>query len=268
MVWEYIQVGILGLVQGVTEFLPISSSGHLVIFSHLLGVDTDMGVTLVILLHAATLLSVITYYHRRIFTLFIAFVGIAVPRFRPVYHANKVMMWGIIIANIPTGIVGLLMATYLEALFLSLTLVGFMLLITATLLFVSDMKTSSGELTYGKSLILGVVQGFAIVPGISRSGSTIVASILMNISREKAVEFSFLLSAPAIVAATILRVLEFEPQVEPIPVGIYLFGGLMAFLSGIVSIHFVIGLVKRAQLKVFAAYCLVVGLVVIFITVF
>lgn len=267
MLWEYLKIGTLGLVQGVTEFLPISSSGHLVIFSHLLGIDTEIGVTLVIMLHAATLMSVIVYYHRRIFTLFTALLGTVVPRFRPVYHANKVMMWGIIIANIPTGIVGLLMATYLEALFLSLTLVGFMLLITATLLFVSDMKTSSGEITYRKSLILGVVQGFAIIPGISRSGSTIVASILMNISREKAVEFSFLLSAPAIVAATILRVLEFEPQASPIPVGAYLFGALMAFVSGVVSIHFVIGLVKRAQLKIFAVYCVIVGLLAITVSV-
>ncbi len=268
MLLEYVKVAILGLVQGVTEFLPISSSGHLVIFSHLLGVSSDIGVTLVILLHTGTLMSVLVYYHRRIFVLFLSFVGMFVPRFRSVYHQNKVMMWGIIIANIPTGIVGLLMATYLEALFLSLTLVGFMLLVTSFLLFVSDMKVSTGDLTLRKSFILGIVQGLSIIPGVSRSGSTIVASILMNISREKAVEFSFLLSAPAIVAAATLRLLEFDPQANLLPIGVYVLGGFVAFASGIVSIHFVIGLVKRAQLKVFALYCLVVGVSAILVSLF
>lgn len=251
---------ILGLLQGLTEFLPISSSGHLAIGKRLLDFSSP-DILFDVLLHAATLCAVLIFFRRRVMLIIKAFLGIFFKRFSLHYFENKRFLWGIVIASVPTGILGLLFKEYLLDYFQVTLFVGYALIFTSFILIVSDNFNGSERLTPFKSFLIGVAQGLAVIPGISRSGSTIAASVMLGIDREEAAEFSFLISVPAILAAVLLELQSVNLDTSMlIPYGA---GMIAAFISGLIVIGIMMSFIRNAKLKVFAFYCLTVGMLTV-----
>ncbi len=252
---------ILGILQGLTEFLPVSSSGHLAIGKHILDFESpDM--LFDVMLHAATLLVVLIYFRRRVFLVIKAFFGIFFKRFQKDYFENKRFLWGIIIASIPTAVIGLAFEKYVLAYFETVVFVGYALIATSILLVISDNFHGRDRVTAGKSFMVGIAQGLAVTRGISRSGTTIAVSCMLGIERDEAAEFSFLLSVPAIIGAMILQIKDAAiTNVDMlIPYGA---GMAAAFISGFIVIGIMMAFIRSAQLKFFAIYCLILGLIVV-----
>jgi undecaprenyl-diphosphatase len=271
---------ILGLVQGLTEFLPISSSGHLAIGQQIISgsENIDQDILLNILLHFATLLVVLIYYRKDIATIVKVTLSY-VCNFRSQHSHNSVenekknarenplarkMLPLIVVGSIPTGILGVVLkfSNRIEDMFSSLSLIGVSLLVTGTLLYLSDKFSPSHvkkDISYVDALIIGTIQGIAILPGISRSGSTISIGILRGIERRTAATFSFLLSIPAILGAVALEAKDIStladtPQFIP-----YLLGMLVAFGSGYIAIAALIRVVMKRKLSWFSVYCWAIG---------
>jgi undecaprenyl-diphosphatase len=271
---------ILGLVQGLTEFLPISSSGHLAIGQQIISgsENIDQDILLNILLHFATLLVVLIYYRKDIATIVKVTLSY-ICSFRSQHSHNSVenekknarenplarkMLPLIVVGSIPTGILGVVLkfSNRIEDMFSSLSLIGVSLLVTGTLLYLSDKFSPSHvkkDISYVDALIIGTIQGIAILPGISRSGSTISIGILRGIERRTAATFSFLLSIPAILGAVALEAKDIStladtPQFIP-----YLLGMLVAFGSGYIAIAALIRVVMKRKLSWFSVYCWAIG---------
>ncbi|MDY6825799.1 MAG: undecaprenyl-diphosphate phosphatase [Bacillota bacterium] len=248
---------LLGLIQGLTEFLPVSSSGHLVIFQDLLGLK-EPGVTLEVILHFATALSVICVFGRDFFNLL---------RFWKDKEQKTVLLM-LILGIIPTAVFGLLGSAFSEVLFKSTLLVGFMLLITGLILKLLSI-IPVGEKTFndmkpGDALVVGLLQGLAVIPGISRSGSTIAGSLWRGLNRETAVKYSFMLSVPVIFGATLTEIDTIaSTSLQNAMVYSYLIGGAAAFLAGIVAIKIFIRLLTARKFHYFAYYCWVLGSIII-----
>jgi undecaprenyl-diphosphatase len=249
----------LGVVQGLTEFLPVSSSGHLSLLQSSFDSFEQPGLLYDTLLHFSTLLAVIIYFRKRFAGLFLAFIGFFCIRFRVCYHEQKDILWGIIIATVPTGVIGYALKDTAEIMMEKPTLVGYMLIVTSIMLFFAGRGGKGDKITAFHALIIGAVQAIAVLPGISRSGSTIFSALRLGLDRGKAAEFSFIVSVPAILGATLLQfknitVLSTE-EISP-----YLAGCLTAFAVGLISIAFTMRIVKKAKLEIFALYCLVIGI--------
>ncbi len=253
---------ILGLVQGLTEFLPVSSSGHLVIFQDLLGLD-EPGVTLEVLLHFGTLLSVFWVFGRDFIDLL---------RF-PKDTAQRRFLLLLIVGVIPTGLIGLLIGSYIEAFFASTLVVGVMLLVTGGLLKLLTIlpggSKDTAQMSYRDALWVGLLQGLAVIPGISRSGSTITAALWRGLDRTTAVRYSFMLAAPVILGATLLEVREITAVgIERAMLVNYTVGGLVAFLAGVVAIKTFIRLLQQHKFHYFVYYCWALGTVTIAVSLF
>lgn len=252
---------LLGILQGLTEFLPVSSSGHLSIAQALMDFKQP-GLLFDTLLHCATLGAVLIFFRQRVALLFKAFLGIFFKKYAGDYFENKRFLWGIVLASIPTAIIGLTLEKTVISAFENLTFIGYALILTSLILAVSDNFHGNGEVTLPKSILIGVVQGLAVIPGISRSGSTICAGVMLGINRAEMAEFSFLMSVPAILGATLLQAKHISAV--PIPeIPIYAAGMLAAFISGMFAIGFMIKFVKKANLKIFAVYCLIAGVLTV-----
>ena len=182
--------------------------------------------------------------------------------YRIIYYENSRFLWGIILASIPTAIIGLYLESYSETLFLTTAISGYGLIFTSVLLYLSDRFEAKGGITGLKSFLSGVVQGVAVIPGISRSGSTITTLIFLGVKREEAAEFSFLMSLPAIFGATLLQIRHLE-ALDNNMLLTYLLGTITAFLCGLLAIHIMLMFVKNASLKIFALYCLILGIVTV-----
>ena len=245
---SYFEAIISGIVQGLTEFLPVSSSGHLVILHHYLGFKEPQ-LTFDIFLHVATLFAVIVYFWRDI-------IRIA--------KGQRKIFWFVIIGSIPTAFIGFFFKEKFEAMFSDIKVVGFMLFVTALFLFIGDWagrrkeisKDAGSGLNWIKALAVGIIQGLSIIPGISRSGSTISSGMIFGIKKEDAIRFSFLLSIPAIIGALILKITDssgfvITPQIFA--------GGIFAFFVGLLSIYILIRSVVTGRLKFFAIYCILIG---------
>ena len=251
---------ILGIIQGLTEFLPVSSSGHLEIFKEIFGSDYQPKESLLITitLHAATAMSTLFYFRKDI-----GFIFKELLRFEKsesLYFALK-----IILSMIPAVIVGLFFEDFIASLFdINLLLVGFMLLITAFLLFQADrIGKNNKPLNYRSALLIGVIQAIAILPGISRSGATIALAVLLGIDRERAARFSFLMVIPLIFGSMARSLLEIDSVTQSPDFLSLLIGFIAAFITGIFACKWMIALVKKSQLKYFSFYCIVVGVIVI-----
>jgi len=248
---------ILGLVQGLTEFLPVSSSGHLVIFQKFLGVN-EPGVTLEIILHFGTLLSVFTVFGRDIINLLHS----------PLDPPKKRFLLMLAIGVIPTGAIGLALKGYVDQIFSSVFLVGAMLIVTGGLLkFMALLPVGEKDVRKMKikdALLIGLLQGVAIIPGISRSGATITAAIWRGLDRDLAVRYSFMISIPVILGATLLEAKDLAVAgFEQTLLTNYFIGGAVAFLSGVMAIKTFIKLLKERKFDYFAYYCWAVGLAII-----
>ncbi|WP_303722284.1 undecaprenyl-diphosphatase UppP [Malonomonas rubra] len=254
---DYLYATLLGLIQGLTEFLPVSSSGHLAIAQHFLPGFEQPGLLFDVLLHFATTLAVIIYFRKDIWKLLSCF-------FRKDAYAvdDRHTFWMIVIGSIPTAIIGLTGKDFFESLFENLLVIGCMLLLTALLLIVAEKNRNDGrnlaQLTTNDALLVGVVQGFAIIPGISRSGSTIACLLLRSVDGEAAARFSFFLALPAIGGAMLLSLKDLQ-SVTSSELPAYALGALVAFFSGLFAIRWLMNVVRRKRLVGFAIYCLLVG---------
>lgn len=259
----------LGIVQGATEFLPVSSSGHLVLFQDLLGFK-EPELLLDISLHVGTLLAVCLYFRselkmmiRESWRFVVELPGGRKKGAQPEERPHAALALWVVVGTLPTALIGISFRSALEGLFASVTAVGFMLLLTGAILAVSRLlpterkrRLSVGALT---ALAVGFSQGIAIIPGISRSGTTIVCAMACGMERNAAARFSFLLSVPAVAGALVLQ-LSSEPWRE-IPLLPLLAGFVSATLVGLLALKLLMGMVGRGNLYYFAPYCWAVGLI-------
>lgn len=251
---DTLQAVLLGIVQGLTEFLPVSSSGHLQIAKELLGVEIGNNITFDVMLHAATVCSTIVVLWRELWRLL---RGLFSRRF----NEEQAYILKIVISMIPAGIVGVLFSDQIEALFSSLGFVGAMLLLTALLLaFAYYAKPQQkAEISYRDALLIGVAQAAATMPGLSRSGTTIATGLLLGNRKENVAYFSFLMVIPVILGKMLLDILSGEMAALDVPASVLVGGFLAAFVTGTLACKFMIEIVKRGKLIWFALYCALAG---------
>lgn len=260
--WEAL---LLGLVQGITEFVPVSSSGHLVLSQHMLGIGTEEAdITFEVFVHFGTVLSIFTVYGKEVGALLTeAWNGLRHPGAVPVrYRNNDTFRLGvfILVTLIPTGIVYVAFRSELEQAFGSPWLTCLMLLVTGVLLLLTLLRPQpEGDLSPLKSFVVGVGQSAAMIPGISRSGATICTALYQNVRPERAANFSFLMLLPVVLGATGIKSVELMEHgltTEWLPL---LLGTVAAYGSGIAAIYIVLDFVRRGNLQYFAYYCFAVG---------
>ncbi|MFK5878476.1 MAG: undecaprenyl-diphosphate phosphatase [Flavobacteriaceae bacterium] len=253
---SYIEAIILGIIQGLTEFLPVSSSGHLEIAKALLGDQSipEESLTFTVVLHFATALSTIVIFRKEI-------LEIIKGLFQFQWNEETKFTLKIIASMIPAAFVGFFFEDELAALFGGqILLVGFMLIITAMLLLFADKaKTTDKKVTFGSAFIIGVSQAIAMLPGISRSGATISSAVLLGVDRTKAAKFSFLMVVPLILGKVAKDIMNGEISLENSHIGVLAVGFIAAFISGLFACTWMISLVKKSKLSYFAIYCAVVG---------
>jgi undecaprenyl-diphosphatase len=252
-----IEAVILGIVQGLTEFLPVSSSGHLEIAKELLSVsEQEQNLLMTIVLHAATALSTIIIFRKDI-------TSIIAGLFQFKWNEEAQFSVKIILSMIPAAIAGLFFEEEIESLFGGqILLVGSMLLLTGLLLFLADKaKKTDKKVSILNSILIGIAQAIAILPGISRSGATICTSVLLGVDREKAARFSFLMVVPLILGKMTKDILSGDLATESTNILPLIFGFIAAFITGLVACKWMIRLVKKSQLKYFAYYCFAVGII-------
>ncbi len=259
----------LGLLQGLTEFLPVSSSGHLLIGRDLLGVEAPQDLVFETTVHAATVLSTIIVFRKPI-------VALLKGLFKFKYNDETDYILKICVSMIPILIVGVLFKDFVEGLFGSLTGVAAALIVTAVLLFFSDLATSRqtegarlpnpkeyrNGISYWQAFVVGIAQAIATVPGLSRSGATIATGLICGVRREVMAQFSFLMVLVPILGSTFLDLVGGEIAGSSVGCLPLLLGFLTAFLSGLFACKAMIALVKRAKLSWFALYCLVVAILI------
>ncbi len=257
---SYLEALILGIIQGLTEFLPVSSSGHLeiakVLFSD--NVLPKESLTFTVVLHFATALSTMVVFRKEVFE-------IIKGLFQFEWNDESKFTLKIIISMIPAVIIGLMFEKQLEAFFNgNLLMVGFMLLITALLLLLADKaQKTEKNVSYKNAFIIGIAQAIAMLPGISRSGATISTSVLLGVDREKAARFSFLMVVPLIFGKVAKDFMGGEINFQSANMGSMGLGFIAAFISGLIACSWMISLVKKSKLHYFAIYCFIVGLIAI-----
>jgi len=248
--WEAL---ILGLVQGLTEFLPVSSSGHLVLSQHLLGIDAP-GVGFEVFAHLGTLGAILLHYRRDV-------LALAGSVLRGRRDGNSRLFLLLVLASVPLALVGIFFAEDVEAVFDSPRAAGVFLMVTgAALLGTRLLPRREGEPGPRSALVVGAAEALAALPGISRSGATIAAGLAAGVGRERAARFSFLLAIPALVGASALEVARGVPLHS---LGPWLTGAAVAFASGYLALRWLLRVVRRGRLDRFGWYCLAVGLVAV-----
>lgn len=265
----YIEAIVLGLVQGLSEFLPISSSGHLALLENLFEIKEESVLFFAVLLHIGTLVSIFIVYHEDIYAL-IKELGLL---FKDIFSGKDLRIEErpirklgimIIVSSIPTAIMGLLFSNFIDKVFGSLIVISICWIITGFILFFSEkLKSNSKEIEgmkYRNAIFIGICQGLAIMPGISRSGSTIVGSLVTGLKREFAVEFAFLISIPAILGSAILEFPKaIKAGIDPSTIGPMIVGFLVAAISGYFAITTMIRIVSKHKMIYFSYYVWVIG---------
>lgn len=274
----YLESVILGLVQGLAEFLPISSSGHLALLQQFFGIEEDKVLVFAVLLHVGTLISVFIVYWRDIWELIIE-LGLTIRdlctgrglrlKERPVRKLGVM----IIVGTIPTGIMGICFNDFFNSLYNSVIPIGIGLIITGFMLVIAERIGHADrgieQMNYRNALFIGFVQGIAITPGISRSGSTLFGSLLCNLDRRFAVKFVFLLSIPSILGSAVMEAPEaFASGVDMAQMGPILVGMAVAAVSGLVAIKTMIKIVSNKKLSYFSYYVWVLGAAVVLYGIF
>lgn len=270
---DFVQAIILGVIQGLTEFLPVSSSGHLVIFQYLFGLE-EAELFFDICVHMGTLIAVIIFFRKEIISILISMfqliklIGQKHALLETINSDKDIKMaMLIIVGSVPTAIIGLGFHKISEQLFSSIFLVGCMLIITGTFLWatlwIKNDKKNIGEFSIKDALIIGFVQGMAILPGISRSGSTITTGLFLGLNRETSARYSFLLCIPAIVGAQILSLKDLGPGTS-FDI-ITLAGAATAGLVGYCALAMLVFIVNKGRLHLFAPYCWIAGAIALYI---
>ncbi|WP_347839738.1 undecaprenyl-diphosphate phosphatase [uncultured Draconibacterium sp.] len=254
-----IQAFLLGLIQGLTEFLPVSSSGHLEIGHALLDIQDKNNLLFVLTVHVATVLSTLVVFRKDIMVLLKDLMAFE-------WNESTKYVAKLLFSSVPIIIVGLLFREKIESLFTgNLFFVGCMLMFTACLLALTQfVKKSDGKITFFKALIIGIAQTMATMPGISRSGATIATGLLLKAKKEDVARFSFLMVLIPILGAAVVDIMSGElnsAEVELLPL---LIGFISAFISGLLACSWMIKIVKQGKLIYFAIYCALIGLIAIF----
>lgn len=257
---DIFDAGVLGVIQGLTEFLPVSSSGHLEIGKAILG-DHSLpkeSLLFTVVLHFATALSTIVVFRKDILEIF---KGL----FQFKWNEETRFSLKIIISMVPAALIGIFFEEELESLFTeNIVFVGFMLVITALLLWLADKAKNTGKkVSYLNAFVIGVSQAIAVLPGISRSGATISTSVLLGNDKTRAARFSFLMVVPLILGKIAKDLLDGNLAESAIPASLLGVGFIMAFLAGLAACTWMISLVRRSKLSYFAVYCFVVGVAAI-----
>ena len=262
---KLVESAILGVVQGLTEFLPVSSSGHLEIGKHLLGMDleSDSSMLMTVMLHAATALSTVVIFYRDIGDILRGLLEFK-------WNDEAKFVVKVILSMIPAAFIGVVFKDQIESFFEgSLLLVGAMLLVTGVLLLLADRaRNTEKPVSFINALIVGISQAIALLPGISRSGATISTSVLLGIDRTKAARFSFLMVVPLIFGKVAMDIVKGDVTVGG-ELGVELaIGFIAAFVTGLIACRWMIALVKNCQLWFFSIYCFIVGATCIIYTSF
>ncbi len=261
---DWIEAVILGIIQGLTEFLPVSSSGHLELGKAILGVEAKESLNFSIVVHGATVLSTIVIFRKEIWELILGL-------FQFKWNDETDYIAKIAVSMIPVLIVGVFFKDQVEQLFDgNLLIVGIMLIITALLLaFTYYAKQGTKDIGYKDAFIIGVAQALAVFPGLSRSGSTISTGLLLGKDKEKTAKFSFLMVLVPIIGANLLDILKGDmTSANGVGSMALIIGFAAAFISGLLACSWMINIVKRGKLIYFAIYCLIVGLIAISYTIF
>lgn len=269
---EWFEAVLLGLIQGLTEFLPVSSSGHLEIGKVLLGVETTDDLLFTTMVHAATVLSTIVVFRKQIWDLlkgfFCGLKGLRVDKGVLVCNEQTDYLLKMVVSMIPVFVVGVFFKDQVESLFGSITVVGVALVMTALLLFFSDYASRPGHksifpentyrngISYWQAFAIGLGQAFAVIPGLSRSGTTISTGLICGVKREVMAQFSFLMVLVPILGETFLELVGGEFGASSVGALPLVLGFVSAFVSGLFACKVMIALVKRARLSWFALYCL------------
>lgn len=282
-----LQAILLGIIQGITEFLPVSSSGHLAIFQNIFKIDTGGSMLFDVMLHVGTLAAVFVVYRKDIMKMILEALRICVDiaanikiwisnrrddealRYRRVIHNNyRKFVVLILVSTIPTGVIGYTAKSLVSAASATLIVPGVCLLLTGVLLIVADFtedgKKIPRDVSYTNGFFIGIAQGLSTLPGLSRSGTTITACLLSGFDKRFAVKYSFLMSVPAILGASVLELK--DVAAETITGSLILcciIGAVVAGLVGYVCIKVMLAVVRKKKFKGFAIYCFALGLVAI-----
>ncbi|MBR3140178.1 MAG: undecaprenyl-diphosphate phosphatase [Methanobrevibacter sp.] len=261
---------IIGIVQGLTEFLPVSSSAHLVFIQKLLGVEASLSFST--FLHLGTLIAVMWFFRWDIYKMlkswWLSIGDILQGRFKEGFYSDpyKRLAWYVILATIPVGIVGVLFEDSVDALFSgALYVPAFFLFVTGTILYLSQ-RMSSGNITFEniskkEALIMGLGQACAILPGLSRSGTTIAAGLTVGLNKEFAAKFSFILSIPAILGAFLLQAKDIGSALDANFLPVFL-GFIASIIAGYMAIKWMLDLIQNKSLDIFSYYCWAMGIIV------
>jgi len=252
---NWFEAMVLGLIQGLTEFLPVSSSGHLEIVKSLFGIDPEASFYFTVAVHGATVLSTIVVFRKEIVTL-------TRGTFKFSLNEETSYVLKIIVSMIPVGFAGLFMKDPIERMFSGdIVFVGSMLLITSLLLAGAHfLRKRNRTIGYVDALIIGVAQAAAVIPGISRSGATIATGLMIGNSKDEIARFSFLMVLIPVIGANLMEMLLGEISTDSTGIGIIFIGFITAFVSGYLACKWMIGLVKRSRLIWFSVYCAIAGL--------
>ena len=241
-----LQAIILGIVQGITEFLPISSSGHLVLGETLFNLEVENLKDFDVAVHVATLLAILIYFRKDII---------------------KTKYWPyLILATIPAVIIGFTLEDQIDAIFRSALSVGIVMMIVGALFQIPEPKSKNKKLTWKNTLLIGIAQSIALIPGVSRSGSTILTGTLLGLKREEAARFSFMLGSIAIAGAGLLTALDLTELT--IPASTLAAGFIASFLAGLAAVSWLMAYLKKHSLRVFGIYLLAVGVVTVGVNLF
>ncbi len=279
---SFFQAILLGILQGLTEFLPVSSSGHLVIFKNLLHIQLETGMLYDVLLHVATLIAICAVFFKDVVKLIVEFILIVADVFKNIgimfgnlaghdkdyikltHNSYRKFVVLIIVSTIPTGIIGYLMQDIVETAGVALLVPGICLMITGGILWIAD-TTKTGhkkpkDATYLDAFTIGMAQSVATLPGISRSGTTITACLLCGFDRRFAVKYSFIMSIPAILGALVLQIGKVgKVSLEAGEIAGYIIGMIVATVVGFVCIKIMMAIVQSKKFNGFAIYCLAIG---------
>lgn len=258
---EFLEAIILGIIQGLTEFLPVSSSGHIELAKAIFGTQENDSMTMTVVLHFATALSTCFVFRKDLISIFKGLL---------LFKNNTEFQFStkIVLSMIPAAIIGVLYDDLIETFFSGkILLVGIFLILTGLILFVADKaKTTSKNVNFTQAILIGISQAIAILPGISRSGATISTSVLLGIDREKAARFSFLMVIPLIFGKIAKDLLSDKFNLQSSELLYLAVGFVFAFFTGLIACQLMIKIVKKSKLYYFSFYCFVVGAIAIIYT--
>lgn len=268
---SFISAILLGILQGLTEFIPVSSSGHLVLSQYFLGIGDNNSILFELFMHLGTLVAVVVFFRKTLWELTKSLFSWKNTMNREIHRKNRCMIMYLGISTLATAVIYLFFGDVFKQVYENPSIVAVLLLVTGGIVFISDYLKDRGvpasNMGIWRSILIGFGQGIAILPGISRSGTTITASLATGIKRKDAAHFSFLLSIPAILAANLSEVKAFT-QLDVSHLHSYLAGFFFSAITGYFVIAFLIRLIQGNRLKYFAFYCWFIGLLSLLIMAF